>query len=231
MKPIKMMSLALMGVLALGIYRASAQPMGIYLKVNVALTLQQQALFGTNVNGDGKTFISTVEKSKLNNKDLLEFMAEMFDTTWPAGAQLRYDIGMAQMVVTDKTGTNVVFYCGDGVSNANRQAYVFLNLHNQPGPFSEKAVDGIPGYAKFTANDQGAIGIYYDNSNDPSVYIDLNGDGLNIDKGYEKVTDISETRSWNKTFTPFAIGSFDDVNAILTGKITASGKKTSPTPP
>lgn len=142
MKPIKVASLALMGTLALVACSAKAQPTGDYLKLNVSLTLQQQALLGTNKNGDGKTYISTVEKSKLGNKDLLKLLAEMFDTTWPAGAQLEYEIGMG-LVVADKTGTNVLFYCEEGVSNANRYAYAILDWYNQSGPLSGKMVEGI----------------------------------------------------------------------------------------
>jgi hypothetical protein len=225
MKSIKMASLALMMALASGAYSAKAQPTGEFLKLNVALTLQQQALLGTNKNGDGKTFISTIEKSKLGNKDFLKLLAEMFDTTWPDGAQLEYEIGMG-MVVADKTGTNVLFYCEDGVSNAERHAYVYLILHNQPGPFSGKMVEGTPGSVNFTSNDQAAIGIYYENFSDASVYIDLNGDGLNIEVISDKATSTKETQHWKETFTPFGIGSFGNVNAIITGTITGKGKAT-----
>jgi hypothetical protein len=224
----KMLSLVLLGMLALGVHRTQAQPMGIYLKVKVDLTLQQQALWGTNQNGDGKTYISTINKMKVNNKEFLNLLAEMFGTTWPDGAQLRYDIGFAQLVVTDKTGTNVLFYCEDGVDNPGRLAYVTLSWYNQPGPISGKLVEGVPGSVKFTSNYEGTIEIYYDNFSDDSVYINLGGAGLNVEKISDKTTDTTETRSWKETFTPFGIGSFDDDNAIITGRITANGKVKGP---
>jgi hypothetical protein len=226
MKPIKMASLALICTLALGVYSAKAQPTGDYLKLNVSLTLQQQTLLGTNKNGDGKTFISTIGKSKLGNKDLLGLLAEMFDTNWPAGAQLEYEIGMG-MVVADKTGTNVLFYCEDGVSNVNRYAYAIIDWYNESGPLSGKMVEGIPGSTKFISNHRGIIEIYYDNSGDASVYTDMNGDGLNIENYSEKETTTTDTRHWKENFTPFGIGSFGNINTIITGKITANGKVTS----
>jgi hypothetical protein len=229
MKSIKMMLPALMGALALGIYSAQAQPTGIYLKMNVALTLERQALFGTNQNGDGKTFVSTINKMKVNNKAFLALTEEMFGTNWPAGARLEYEIGMG-LVVADKTGTNVLFYCEEGVSNAERHAYIYLVWHNQPGTLKGKMVQGLPGSINFTSRDQAAIGIYYENFSDASVYTDLNGDGLNIEKITDKATVTRETSSWNETFTPFCVGTFGNVNAILTGKITAGGKSTT-TPP
>ena len=225
MKLIKVAALALMGTLALVAYSAKAQPTGDYLKLNVSLTIQQQALFSTNKNGDGKTYVSTVQKSKMNNKTLLKLLGEMFDTNWPAGAQLEYEVGMG-MVVADKTGTNVLFYCEDGVSNASRYAYAILDWYNQPGPRSGTAVTGIPGSIKFTSDWQGIIEIYYKNSSNASVYTDLNGDGLNIENSSDKQTSTSETLSWKENFTPFGLGSVGNVDAIMTGKITAKGKRT-----
>jgi hypothetical protein len=227
MKSIKMTSLALMGVLALGVYSAKAQPTGHFLKVKVSLTLQQQALLGSNPSGDGKTYISTTTKMKLNNKALLAYMEEMFDTTWPDGAQLVYEIGMG-LEVADKTGTNVLFYCEPGVDNPSRRAYVALYWNNAPGPLSGKMVSDIPGSVNFTSRDQGIIEIYYNNYTDAFIYADLSGDGLNVEKISGKWTSEVETTSWKENFTPFAIGTFDGDNAIITGKITASGKAREP---
>ena len=224
MKLIKITSLALMGTLALMACSAKAQPTGDYLKLNVALTLQQQALLATNKNGNG-ILISTVEKSRLDNKAFLTLLGKMFDTNWPAGARLEFEIGMG-MFVADKTGTNVLFYCGDGVSNASRYAYVKLDWWSQPGPFSSTYMTNTPGSVKFNSNWQGTIRIYYTNFSDVSVYTDLYGDGLNIEKNSDKRTSTSETLTWAETFTPFVLGSAGNVNAIATGKITARGKRT-----
>lgn len=231
MKPIKVVSLALMGALALGTCSAKAGiSQGILSKLNVSLTIQQQALYDTNKNGDGKTYISTVEKQKLNNKALLRLLGEMFDTNWPAGAQLGYDMDADQMIVADKTGTNVLFYCGDGVSNATRFAYVTLTWFKQAGPFSGKSIEATPGSGNFTGYWQGTIEIYYDDFSDSSVYTDLQGDGPNIEQFSEKHTSTSSTVSRKESFIPFAIGAADGVDTVLTGKITARGKVTSSVP-
>lgn len=224
----KIVSLALLGALALGISSAKAQSTGVNLKVKVALTLQKQALLSTNKNGDGKTFVSTIDKMKVNNKALLAYMAEIFDTTWPDGAQLRYDVDAEGLVVTDKTGSNVLFNCSVGVHDTNREAFVNVIWHLQSGPYSGKVVEGIPGSTKFKAHYQGLLQIYYNNFSDGSVYANLAGTGLNIESISDKVTDTRETRNWNETFTPFCIGFFENVHADIAGKITASRKYTGP---
>jgi hypothetical protein len=230
MKLIKAASLALLGVLAMGASSAKAVPTQGFLKLNVSMTVQSQALIDTNKNGDGKTYISTTQKQKVNNKIFLALLAEMFDTNWAAGAQLGYDLNRDQMIVADKTGTNVLFYCGDGVSNATRQAYVTLDWFNQDGPYSGKSVDATPGSGNFTGYWQGKIEIYYDNFSDASVFTDLQGDGLNVEKYSENHTTTSSTVSRDETFTPFSRGSAGGKDAIMTGKVTAKGKVTSNAP-
>jgi hypothetical protein len=232
MKPLKVASLTLIGILALAAFSAKAPPMVEgYLKLNIGLVIQQQALLGVNKNGDGKTFISTVDKFKVNNRALLEYMAEMFDTNWPAGAQLAYDLVSDQVVVTDSTGTNAIFYCEDGVSNAYRHAYVSLHWFADGGPYSGKSVSGLPGSGKFTGYWRATIDIHYENFSDSSVHTELAGDGLNIEKYADKITTSGGSTSRKETFTPFALGPFGNVEAILGGKITAKGKSQSLPPP
>jgi hypothetical protein len=228
MKPIKMMSLVLLGALALGISSAKAQPLSMFAKVKIALILQKQGLDNVNSSGDGKTYISTIDKMKVNNKDFMNLLEEMFDTTWPEDAQLMYHTGLRQLFVTDITGTNVLFNCGEGVDNSERQAFVSLRLQEQGGPYRGKIVDDIPGSAKSTVNFQGVLWIHYRNYSDDYVYIDLNGAGLDIEEYSGRTTDTEETIRLKGKFTPFCFGYFDSTFAIITGKITVSVKDTRP---
>ena len=230
MKSIKVMSLALLGFLTLSAYGAKAEILEDYLKVSVSLTVVQQALYDTNKSGDGITYVSTVQKQKVGNKVLLKLLAEMFDTTWPAGAQLEYDMAADQLIVADKTGTNVLFYCGDGVSDESREAFVTLDFFYRGGPYSGTGIDATPGSGKYTGYWQGTIAIHYDNFSDESVYTDFQGNGLNIEKYSEKYTSTSRSLSRGETFTPFTIGFAANVDAIVTGKITAKGKTTASAP-
>jgi hypothetical protein len=227
MKPVKIAALALMGTLAWGSHSLAVGKGGPeFMALNVSLTVQQQALSSTNKNGDGKTYIWTIEKAKLNNKALLAYMAEMFNTNWPADARLMYSAYAGEVVVTDKTGTNVLFYCGTGVNDTNRYAYVHINWRNYSGPAKGKYVEDTPGSASFTDYARGTIEIYYANNDDETVYADMEGDGLNIESDSSKWTDTTYTTWVKETFTPFAIGGIDEMSATLTGKITAKGKET-----
>jgi hypothetical protein len=226
MKPVKIAMLALMGTLAFGTYNSSALAKGgpEFLKLDVSLVIQQQALNYTNKNGDGKTYVSTIDKMKVNNKALLEYMAEMFNTNWPAGARLMYSAYDEQVVVADETGTNVLFYCGAGVDDTNRYAYVNIYWYEDRGPSKGKAVEATPGSQEYTGYWRGTIDIHYENFDDEFVYIDLAGDGLNIEDYSAKMTATSYTASAKETFTPFAIGTVNELDAIMTGEIAAKGK-------
>jgi hypothetical protein len=227
MKPVKIASLALMGMLAWG---NSSWVLGKggpeFMTLNVSLTVQQQALYATNQNGDGKTLIWTIDKSKLNNDALLAYMADMFNTNWPEGARLMYWAYDEAVVVTDATGTNILFNCTAGVNNANRRAYVEIDWYNQSGPYKGKAVEGESSSQDFTGYWQGTIAIYYVNYDDDMVYCDLSGDGLNVEKYSSEMTDSSYTTAVKESLTPFALGSVNDEPAFMNGKVTAKGKAT-----
>jgi hypothetical protein len=227
MKPIKIASLALMGALAFGNYSVAMGKGGPdFMKLSVSLVVQYQDLYATNLNGDGKTYVWTVEKRKLNNEALLTFMAEMFNTNWPADARLMYSMYDRQVVVADATGTNVLFYCTEGVSDTNRVAFVDIDWYEDYGPIKGKTVEGPSGVQEATAFRRGTIVIHYENFSDETVYTDLAGDGLNVEKISAEGDAGSYTVSVKDNLTPFALGSIGAADAIMTGKVTAKGKGT-----
>jgi hypothetical protein len=225
MKPIKVASLVLMATLAMGSYSiAQVITRPEFMALNVSMIVEKQELIVTNKNGDGKTYVSTTGKQKLNNKALLALMAEMFNTNWPEGARLMYATYDEQPVVTDQTGTNVLFYCGNGVNDAYRYSYVSLDFFHDQGPFRAKNVEADSSWVKSTGNWRGVISIYCENHVDEAGYINLSGDGLNIENCYDKWNDITIATSAEESFAPFALGDTYDGMVMMTGKITAKGK-------
>jgi hypothetical protein len=228
MKLIKLASMAVMATLALGVYSAKATLFAghttNYSTLTFALTLKQQALYDTNKNGDGKTYVYTIETVKLNNKDLLAFLTNAFSTTFPAGAQLEYDWKSNQVVVADSTGTNIYFYCGSGVKiSTNYEAYLRLEL-NEEEVYSGKYVDATPGSYAFTGYSDGYFELYRWDRSNADVYTELEGSGQNTDKYSEKWT--SATDKWSDTEALDLAGGYylNDDMIFFTGKITAKGK-------
>jgi hypothetical protein len=234
MKPIKLGSLAVAAALTLGAFGVKAAPPTTtdYLKLSFAMTVQQQALYDTNRNGDGKTYIWTTKTTKIGNKELLKMLAEMFEeTNWPAGAQLEYDFNSRQVVVADKTGTNVLFYCGDGVDDATHYAYLYFDPYKHSGPFTQKYIDAAPGSYVWTEYCKGEFELYYDSLEDETTYASFYyGYGQNTRKGTEK-WNASNIGTWteNEIFTPVSNGSVDGGHtAQITGKVKAKGKSPFP---
>jgi hypothetical protein len=136
-----------------------------------------------------ETYTYTVGQVTVDNKVLLKTFAEWNDTTWPAGAQLIFDWETYQACVADKTGTNILFYAGTGISSGTVTAYFKLNWqYTDSGAYTETYVDKDPGGYSYTEGFTAYFEIYYDNTSDGSLYTDISGYGLN--KGYYK-------QSWN----------------------------------
>jgi len=205
---------------------ATAAGISNYLSLNISLTVVQQALEATNKNGDGKTYIWTVNKMKFNNKTLLKLLAEAAGTSWPAGARLEYDLQSRQVVVADKTGKNVLFICDDRTSHPN--VYLTLSWDDGAGPVSGKVVQSNFDKGDLTADWQGRVDIYFDSVSNWQFPTEFHGDGLSVEKYSNKVNGAGNIANIRETFTPFSRGQLDGQSAVLTGKITAKGKTTDP---
>lgn len=228
MKPIKFGTLAVATALTLGMFGVKAAPLPTttdYAKMSVALTIKAQT---NSVFKAPATYTYRVTTMKIGNKELLKLLAKMFEkTNWPAGAQLEYDFNSDQVIVADKTDTNILYYCGTGIDNGTNYAYLYFDPFNHEGPYKEKAVDAAPGSNSGIEYYKGEFELYYESIVDETTYASFYyGYGQSNYKWSEKWNANSiGTRSVKDSFTPVANGSVDGgVTAQITGKITLKGK-------
>lgn len=133
-----------------------------YSKVSVALTV-------TTTNGISftkrKDLIHPTESVKIANKDLVALFAIWTTnnlTDWQAtGAQLIFDWKTSQLCVADKTGTNILFYAGDGVNNGTVTGFFSIHWYNRVGPFTETVVEKNPGSDDVSRNFTGFFEFSY----------------------------------------------------------------------
>jgi hypothetical protein len=149
-------------VTALAICASSAQAVTVvgttknYSKVSVALTLTANGITSVK-NGVSK---QTTDKLKIASKDLVALFAVWTTNNlaaWQAaGAQLIFDwtTNKLQLCVADKSGTNILFYAGNGVNNGTNGVMAFFSIHwyNRVGPFAETTVEKNPGSDKVSRN-------------------------------------------------------------------------------
>jgi hypothetical protein len=167
MKKIKIFS-SLITVATIALCAYSAQAVTVvgtttnYSKVNVALTI-------TTTNGISFTkrnkLIHPTKSVKIANKDLVALFAVWTTNNlavWQAaGAQLIFDWKTSQLCVADKTGTNILFYAGDGVNNGTVTAFFGIHWYNRAGPFAETLVEKNPGSDKVSRNFTGFFEFSY----------------------------------------------------------------------
>jgi hypothetical protein len=227
MKLTKVAYCVMAATLAAGVYSAKATAPSVttnYLKLSFSITINQQVLSDTNKNGDGKTFVWTTKTMKVGNKELLSLLSEAAKTTW-TNAQLEYDFNSEQVVVADKTGTNILAYCNPIINDGTNYAYLSFDPYNHDGPFTETLVDAAPGSIKYTENYKGELAVYYSTNLYTMVSFSY-ASGKNVDTFSQK-WDSNNFGAWNEsfTFTPTSNGTVDNVNeAQLTGKVTGKGK-------
>jgi hypothetical protein len=235
MKLTKLACTALLGMVAWGGQAAPAQfTVGTttdYMKLNFTLTLSSQQPSHTT----GHTTTYQFKTVKLTNKDILNQLAFLAQTTWPAGAQLEYDFTGSygsdavskvsgydgQLIVADKTGTNVLFYAGDGVDNTNMYGYFELDPFYYAGVYDETKVNGTPGSDKWVEFYNGYF-IFQINDyiNDDANYMDLYGEGLNTEFHAEAWTSRRYSGNESISMLPIGTGVYqNNSNNLLTGSI------------
>ena len=236
MKLTKLAAAALMGMVAMGANGAASQETGgivgtttDYMKLNFTLVLSSQQPSHTTGNKTTYQF-NTV---KLTNKDILNQLAFLAQTTWPQGAQLEYDFTGSygesvskdgydgQLIVADKTGTNVLFYAGDGVDNEGIYGYFNLQPFYEPGVYNETYVDATPGSDNWQEYYNSYFQFYIDDSFDEfDNYMNLSGYGLNTETHSDAWTSKSATGSEAISMLPVGTGWYQDrYNNLLTGNI------------
>src|SRR5580658_10337491 len=105
--------------------------------VTISLTITTNAPPTTK----GNTTKNATGSVKLSNATLLALFATWTTnnlSNWTAsGAQLVFDWDTYQIDVVDKTGANVLFFAGNGVTNLTVTAYFYLDFLYQEGPYTE----------------------------------------------------------------------------------------------
>ena len=218
MKLIKLASLTLVTAGILGVYNAGAAIIGVTTNstpLNVAITVVTNGPTKTsNSNATSVTYSHTVKKAKLTNKQLLTVFQN-----WASVAGISFDFAGAKIVVgwdqpwdgdvlvVDKTGTNVLFDASDGVSPGGEsavkfeegEAYFEVDFDEESGAVSDKYMDTAPGSETFTRYDGSSYEFYDDYVFFP--YTDLAGDGAGKIKFTQKWDKDDNFLNWSLSAT------------------------------
>ena len=224
MKLTKLACVALSATIVFGIKAAAAEDAGYTADhQNLSFALEARAQLPQTYNPKTHVYTDNYKTVKLTNKDILALMAFLAQTTWPKGAQLEYDDISEQVIVADKTGNNVLFYCGDGVDNEGLYGYFDMDPYEDEGTYSGTYQDTSSGGQTYVDNYEGEFDLYIDDSFDEYAnYMSLFGGGP---------CTVAYTESWNKNsdsgshgfvYYPVATGSYNDsdygyVTGIITG--------------
>jgi hypothetical protein len=161
------------------------------------------------------------------------------------GAQLIFDWETYQLAVADKTGSNILFYAGNGVTNGTVQAFCTLDWFDDNGvfdfgAFTETRSAVNPGSDTWSLSSYGFFELSFNDSSNPGARIDLIGLGPNKENHMQK-WDINHTFTmWTDTenFRPFGAGGRETFNGTsggnprttFSGVINANGKGTGANP-
>ena len=222
MKLTKIAYVALSAALVFGTKTASAYTIvgttTDYMKLSFNLALATQSPQKVVAGNDVWNY-STV---KLGNKDILNQLANLAQTTWPTGAQLEYAFypyyisdsvvsksseADSQLVVADSTGTNILFFAGDEYEADGIYGYFDFDPFDSDGVYSghrtagESAI-GSESYTELYGVDFEFYIEPYDN--DSVTYEDLYGGG-------------STTETYNESWTPKTDSGLDSINTTLYG--------------
>lgn len=173
MKLLKLASLTLIASVSFGVYNANAG-IGITTNsstLNVSLTVTTNA--ATTVNGNTYTYKN--KTAKVTNKNLIDLFSH-WSTNAFATSGAKLVIGWdspwyGDVLVVDKTGTNVLF----DASSGNGSAYFYVDYFDEYGAFSGKYVDASPGSYTYKYANGGYFELYDDDYYLP--YTDLWGYG------------------------------------------------------
>jgi hypothetical protein len=197
-----------------------------YSKVNISLTITTNGV-NTTKNGVTKVNIGSV---KISNASLLALFAQWTTNdlgVWQsAGAQLEFDWLSYQLIVADKTGTNVLFYAGTGVDNGTINAYFTLDWFNAYGPYTETYTDSSPGSDSVVGFSTASFELYYNNSSDATQLQDIFCYGPDVQKYKETWNNTSANWTDAEKFSVNYSGLTynNETESQVTGAISANGK-------
>ena len=175
MKLIELASLALAAAGIFGVYNAGAAIIGTTTNstaLNITLTITTNTPEKVSSNSTSITYTSSIKTVKINNKILLT----LFQNWASAGTNSStFNVAGAKIVigwdnqwdgdvlVVDKTGTNVLYDVTTGSEDADGDtAYFCVDFQNQYGASSGKETDSASGTDKYIAYNTGKYTIYDD---------------------------------------------------------------------
>jgi hypothetical protein len=226
MKHIKYILLGLIAIFApISSSKASIGVTTSYDVLTITTTITTNALSTTNNNIIANTVLTT----KFTTKDLLSLFASWAGTNWPSGAQVVAawdDPWYGDIVVVDKTGTNVLF---DASASNYPDQYFTIDFIDGEGAYSSTLDDNDPGYFNYTWYKIGSFQLFDDVNN-----IFLSGQGPNTEVLSQKWDKNGSYSSWSdsETCTANGAGTGEVLNGefvvytSVTATISAKGKGT-----
>ncbi len=230
MKTLRTLTCALATIVALA-FGASSAKAGIGIVTNYS-TVNFNITVSTNIYKSTSTgYTYTISKKKLVTKDVLAILqgVDFYNGTFPAGSMLvvgwdsEWD---GDVLVVDKTGTNVLYNCDNGGNSGS--AYLYADFFYEDGTYSETEDNVDPGHYNYTYYNSGEFGLYDDTTTQTA-------DNLYLWTDYNPAT-ISYTGNWDKnghdttwsSSSSMTLGGGDqDINGVteatLSGTITTSG--------
>lgn len=185
-------------------------------KFNFNLVISQQD--DNYVERSPGVYISTIKKSKITNKTLLNFLASAFNTNWPVGAGLVWERHSSEVYVVDQTGTNLVFNLSAGV-NIGGTNVVYFTLSANPNIFTGKEVSNNGENFQETA--YGKIFGHLHSEQNGVTTTDFDFDGF--DTAHFKITTAGSTV--NDSASVSGDGTFQSGTwTEFTGGVTGAGK-------
>ncbi len=197
-----------------------------YSTINITLTIT------TNGTSTTKNDVNTYHTGnvKATNKTLLAMFAG-WSTNDPAGwqaagARLEFDWVADQLIVADKTGTNVLFYAGDGVTNGTVTAYFNIEWFNEDGPSTGSYNGKPPVTYTYKQATTAYFELYYQNTSNQSADTDLFSYGPNISNYSENRNPAKPKWTENESFNVNYCGTtYNNENTSqVVGTITTSGQ-------
>ena len=209
MKTIKSLVCAFAAVAALAFFTTNARAIepapGIGITTNFsALSVSFVVITNGPEVSSGNTETGIIGKSTINNTFLLNLFAHWDNTNWPAGSKL--EIGWdtnswnGDVIVADKTGTNVLYDASVGTNN-----FFAVDYFEDPGAdYNRATLSGTNSFSMltYTDYDDGACELY-----DDGVYLPYTD--LYLFGG----TTVTFTQSWTTQGVPTTWHATTDLTA------------------
>jgi len=197
-----------------------------YSTINITLTVTTNGASTTKKN----VITYHTGSVKATNKTLLAMFAGWSTNNtsgWQAaGAQLEFDWVTDQLIVADKTGTNVLFYAGDGVNAGTVTAYFDIEWFYEEGPSTGSYNGSVPVSYSDTQATTAYFELYYHDTANQSTYDDLFSYGANVSNYSESRNPLNPKWTESESFDINYCGvTYKNQNTSqVTGTITTSGK-------